>query len=295
MAGGQLKCSGTSFFLKKRFGTGYHLICVKDETCITHNVTELLAKYIPDIEVESDIGTELSYQLPENKVSIFEQMFSDLEDHRVELHLEGYGVSLTTLEEVFLKIGSDSFSLDGTTSNSISNGITANGNGYSGFDSEKSINASSTASTISDTAPLLHGLRLKQNQWYAMLKKKLIYWSRNWVMYFLQNLIPITFVVISVLVVRSMEKLNSLPPLEITLRTYEKTVTVLEKSLNTIPSNLTARQAHLFLVTNFSCEYLFPVFPLFVQNYFGIRNRPIHRVTQCRYRYDNTGFANIFP
>lgn len=237
MAGGYLKCSGTSFFLKKRFGTGYRLICVKDEKCKSHQVTELLAKYIPNIEIDADIGTELSYQLQENQAGIFEEMFIDLESQRESLYLGGYGVSLTTLEEVFLKIGSDSDSSDNgsTTDNSLTNGVAVNGS----LDYEKSINASSTASTVSDTAPLLRGMRLKQNQWYAMLKKKLIYWSRNWIMFFLQNLIPIIFVVISVLVVRSMERLNTLPPLEITLRTYDRTVTLLEKSTNTIPSNLT--------------------------------------------------------
>lgn len=243
MAGGQLQCAGTSFFLKKRFGAGYHLICVKDEECKSHKVTELLAKYIPEIEIESDIGTELSYQLPESQVGIFEEMFIDLENQRESLHLGGYGVSLTTLEEVFLKIGSDSFNPDtrSTTQNSLANGEVVNGNGFNGYDYEKNVNASSTASTVSDTVPLLRGLRLKQNQWYAMLKKKMIYWSRNWVMFFLQNLIPIIFVVISVLVVRSMEKLNTLPPLEISLRTYDRTVTLLEKSQNTTPSTLTSQ------------------------------------------------------
>lgn len=245
MAGGTLKCSGTSFFLKKRFGTGYHLICVKDEKCISNNVTELLAKYIPGIEIESDIGTELSYQLPESEVGSFEQMFIDLENHRDELHLGGYGVSLTTLEEVFLKIGSDSFSLDDGSSidGSVTNvpNVVANGNMHNRFDMEKSFGASSTASTVSDTVPLLHGFSLERNQWFAMLKKKYIYWSRNWVMFFLQNLIPILFVVISVLVVRSMEKLNTLPSLEITLHTYDRTVILLEQSNNTTPSNLTSR------------------------------------------------------
>lgn len=238
-------CTGTSFFLKKRFGTGYHLICVKDDKCKSHLVTELLAKYIPDIEIESDIGTELSYQLPESQVGLFEQMFIDLEEQRDSLHLGGYGVSLTTLEEVFLKIGSDSFNLNhangSTSDHSITNGVSVIANGYSSLDYEKSVNTSSRASTVNDTVPLLRGLRLKQNQWFAMLKKKLIYWSRNWVMFFLQNLIPIIFVVISVLVVRSMERLNTLPPLEISLRTYDKTVALLENSTNTTPSDLTKK------------------------------------------------------
>lgn len=47
-------------------------------------------------------------------------------------------------------------------------------------------------------------------------------------MFFLQNLIPVTFIVISVFVVRMMAENNKLPDLEITLDRYEKTVTMLE-------------------------------------------------------------------
>lgn len=63
MAGGKLKCAGSSFFLKKKFGAGYHLVIVKDTGCEVTKVTDLLRKYIPDIKVETDIGTELSYSL----------------------------------------------------------------------------------------------------------------------------------------------------------------------------------------------------------------------------------------
>lgn len=189
---------------------------------MSHKVTELLAKYIPNIEIESDIGTELSYQLPEAQVGIFEEMFIDLENQRDALQLGGYGVSLTTLEEVFLKVGSDSFNSDHrdtTDDSSNGNSVTENG----------------------DTATLLSGLRLQQNQWLAMMKKRLIYWMRNWKMFFLQNLIPFVYVVMSVLVVRSLVKSNVLPPLEITLQSYPRTVTLLENSTSTPHTNLTSR------------------------------------------------------
>lgn len=121
MAYGQLKCYGSSFFLKKRFGTGYHLICVKGLNCNTENVTNLLRKYLPDIDIENDIGSELSYQLPEQQVSVFQQLLADLEDNRDSLGLVSYGVSLTTLEEVFMKVGTDDLPQD--------NLITVNGKG----------------------------------------------------------------------------------------------------------------------------------------------------------------------
>lgn len=103
MACGKLKAVGSPFFLKKQFGVGYHLVCVKNPSCDTTEVTNLLRNYIPGIRVEADIGTELSYLLDETNVSVFQEMLSDLEANSDALNLESYGISLTTLEEVFLK------------------------------------------------------------------------------------------------------------------------------------------------------------------------------------------------
>lgn len=104
MSNGALKTVGTPFFLKKQFGVGYHLVCVKREsTCESSNVTDLLKKYIPDIEKESELGTELSYLLDDRNVLVFQNMLQDLEENSERLNIESYGISLTTLEEVFLK------------------------------------------------------------------------------------------------------------------------------------------------------------------------------------------------
>lgn len=62
---------------------------------------------MPDIKVECDVGTELSYQLSDKCSQMFEQIFSELEDRSTELGVDSYGVSLTTLEEVFMKVGTD--------------------------------------------------------------------------------------------------------------------------------------------------------------------------------------------
>lgn len=110
MSNGSLKCVGSSYFLKKKFGNGYRLICVKKATCHSDKVTQLLQRYIPDIQANDigDIGTELSYQLSEANSNTFHTMFRELEDRSDELGIDSYGISLTTLEEVFMKVGSDS-------------------------------------------------------------------------------------------------------------------------------------------------------------------------------------------
>lgn len=104
MSDGNLKAVGSPFFLKKQFGVGYHLVCVKrDINCKSTEVTNLLRKYIPNIKKENEIGTELSYLLDNRDVNVFQKMLQELEEKIDELNIESYGISLTTLEEVFLK------------------------------------------------------------------------------------------------------------------------------------------------------------------------------------------------
>lgn len=62
-----------------------------------------MKKYIPEIKKESEIGTELSYLLDDRNVLVFQNMLQDLEENSEQLNIESYGISLTTLEEVFLK------------------------------------------------------------------------------------------------------------------------------------------------------------------------------------------------
>lgn len=108
MGNGELKCCGSSYFLKKKFGIGYHLICVKGATTNSEKITALVQKYVPDAVIENDIGSELSYQLPDAKSDLFQVMFKELEDNMEALNIISYGVSLTTLEEVFMRVGTDS-------------------------------------------------------------------------------------------------------------------------------------------------------------------------------------------
>lgn len=80
---------------------------MKKSNCDTEKITTLLRRYMPDIKVECDVGTELSYQLSDKCSQMFEQIFRELEDRSTELGVDSYGVSLTTLEEVFMKVGTD--------------------------------------------------------------------------------------------------------------------------------------------------------------------------------------------
>lgn len=68
-----------------------------------NETTRIIQEYIPDTMVDSNIGSELSYKLDGNFSRYFQPMLKTLEDNSEQLNINGYGISQTTLEEVFLK------------------------------------------------------------------------------------------------------------------------------------------------------------------------------------------------
>ncbi|XP_055297532.1 phospholipid-transporting ATPase ABCA3-like isoform X2 [Sitodiplosis mosellana] len=206
MADGEVKCCGTPFFLKKRFGDGYRLICVKKEDCVSSEVTKVLQEYIPDIDVTEEIAGELSYSLPYQHVDKFGKMFERLESDLDSLKLQRFGVSSTELEEVFLKVGSDSHSNNG----------------------ENDTISDPTTDAESLKYELLRGLLLRVNQWYAMFKKRYYCWKNSWFIFLVQNVMIVLFVVMSIACVRMAKDFMKLPLLEVSLNHYGDTVTMLQ-------------------------------------------------------------------
>lgn len=203
MGAGEVKCYGTSFFLKKKFGSGYILTCVKTDMCDSSNVSRLLRKYIPNIQIQQEIGAELSYQLPDEYTSKFEDMLSDLEKHSSDLFLNGYGISNSSLEDVFMKMGAEVH--DDTKENSrvISNLFGP------------------------EVAPLLKGYTLEWNQWKAMLLKKYIYSVKNWIIVAIQFIVPLIFVILTIEIEVSQSTYKTLKALNISMWEYKNTMTVL--------------------------------------------------------------------
>ena len=84
-------------------GVGYHLYIVKNPSCIPRNILEAIKIHVPEVQLESDVGAELSFVLPKEQSSKFEELFNHLERNQDALGIDSFGASVTTLEEVFLK------------------------------------------------------------------------------------------------------------------------------------------------------------------------------------------------
>ncbi|KAF5301097.1 hypothetical protein FQA39_LY10916 [Lamprigera yunnana] len=107
---GKLRCCGSSLFLKNKFGIGYHLTLVLDGISREHGIAKLVMSHVPKAEKARRHGRELSFILPHNAVTSFAPLFSAIE-HEInscgKLGISSYGVSMTTLEEVFLHLERD--------------------------------------------------------------------------------------------------------------------------------------------------------------------------------------------
>ncbi|TMW59992.1 hypothetical protein Poli38472_000034 [Pythium oligandrum] len=104
MAEGQLRCCGSSLFLKNRYGAGYNLTIVKEEGCNDTKVMDFVLGRISSGKVLSNVGTEIAFQLPLDASTQFPELFRALDKQLKHLQILTYGISVTTMEEVFIKV-----------------------------------------------------------------------------------------------------------------------------------------------------------------------------------------------
>uniref|UniRef100_A0A3B3U2A9 Cholesterol transporter ABCA5 n=1 Tax=Poecilia latipinna TaxID=48699 RepID=A0A3B3U2A9_9TELE len=103
---GQLKCVGSSLYLKIKCGVGYHLRMSISEGCDTEKVASLMKQHVPKAKLSRQHDTELTFTLPFESMNTFSGLFSEL-DCQPQLGIINYGVSMTTLEDVFLRLESE--------------------------------------------------------------------------------------------------------------------------------------------------------------------------------------------
>lgn len=98
------------------FGLGYKLTLVKaGEAFDEGQLAALVRKYVTMAELLSSAGGEISFRLPRDEAKNFHRLFRELEDRREAMGVGGYGISITSLEEVFLSLEKEGGSVEGDT------------------------------------------------------------------------------------------------------------------------------------------------------------------------------------
>ncbi|XP_064594630.1 uncharacterized protein LOC135461452 [Liolophura sinensis] len=240
---GRLLCCGSSMFLKKQLGSGYHLTAISDPESssqssssakesdvsdTTSSLMQVIRKYIPGAEVQEEMGTEVKVSLLATDVEKqnFQRMFTELDERLPELGIMSYGVSgETTLEEVFLKACYLADHGKSFTSENLRTSITDNHLRSSfALSSNKS-----SHSVTSDLPTLVHdsnrvkryyGLGLKLQHFKALWLKRFHHYRRDWRLLFTLIILPMIFVAAGMGFALIQRSLDNTPPLVLTPAVY---------------------------------------------------------------------------
>ena len=128
MSQGTLRCVGSPLFLKSKYGSGYSLTITKkpktisveeslitdksdkkynaklhEETVISNKIISLIKNKMPNSKLKTNLHNEISFLLPAEDSGKFAELFEILERAKHDLHILNIGISVTTVEEIFLK------------------------------------------------------------------------------------------------------------------------------------------------------------------------------------------------
>ncbi|KAK7864713.1 hypothetical protein R5R35_010965 [Gryllus longicercus] len=200
---GRVQCYGTPMYLKKLYGTGYVLSILKKSSSDPDRIETAIKDVIAEAELKTSVASLMTFSLPDEKRSLFPELFSLLQRERVPLGIESVGVSITTLEEVFLRVGEIALEESGKSEDLTSEL------------SEKSERSSQ---------PLSCGSVKGTSLWLQQLQT--LFWKRILVMSFsyLIQLVLVVLVIIFVTTV-SLHRFGGklIPPLQLDLSLYGKT------------------------------------------------------------------------
>ena len=109
MAKGKVQCCGASLFLKRLYGVGYSFTISVDPYIPMKSaqdpIHEMVRSHVEKGQLVSAHGAELIYRLPFASSALFPGMLREIDAKKDELHIDSYGISVTTLEEVFIQVG----------------------------------------------------------------------------------------------------------------------------------------------------------------------------------------------
>uniref|UniRef100_A0A8C5SUR6 ABC transporter domain-containing protein n=1 Tax=Laticauda laticaudata TaxID=8630 RepID=A0A8C5SUR6_LATLA len=233
MAKGELQCCGSSLFLKHKYGAGYHMVMVKEPYCNLGEISHLIYHYVPNASLESNVGAELSFILPKESTHKFEALFTELELRREELGIASYGASVTTMEEVFLRVGKlvdSSMDIQATQLPALQYQHERRSNDWATDDSSS---MSGMTNMTDDSGALITedcsniklntGFYLCCQQFYSMFMKRAVYSWRNWKMVAAQFLVPLIFTAFALISAKTFPGPQDSPLLKLTLNPYGQT------------------------------------------------------------------------
>ncbi|XP_074063624.1 phospholipid-transporting ATPase ABCA3-like isoform X3 [Macrotis lagotis] len=238
MVEGELQCCGSSLFLKHKYGSGYHMIIVKEPNCDIEKISQIVEQCVPDAILERNFGVELYFSLPTENANRFEALFTALESKQKDLGIVSFRVSVTAMEEVFLRahklmdstINFQAIPLASSWSENEKVIISQSKRDKDYFQKRKSPQSFMSLSP----PPLMFSTEYKlyYQQFHAMFSKRAMYYWRNWKMTLIHTLAPVVFSSLLISIFQTLITHNY-SSLNLNLHKYGKTIVPYSVSGNT--------------------------------------------------------------
>ena len=138
MSHGKVECCGSPMFLKSKLNAGYEMTIVKRQHttdselgCDSDAIVAAINRHVPDTEPDTNIGAEMRVKLAFGAARTLPGLFDEFDADMAKpprdqkLGITTYGVSVTSIESVFLTVASGTFRTPGTTAGAIEGGASA--------------------------------------------------------------------------------------------------------------------------------------------------------------------------
>ncbi|OXA45953.1 ATP-binding cassette sub-family A member 3 [Folsomia candida] len=241
MASGQVKCCGSPQFLKKYYGTGYTLSLGLGSDRTVNTILQIVQQHIPDAFIKSNALNEgvtvLEISLPSAvTTSQFPTMFRQLLSQQDGLEILDVAISLTTMDDVFIKV--EELSHSSETENVV------------GFD----------PSTFKTSGGRSTGVALLFQQFWGLMLKKIMYSFRRWKLTVCQMVIPIAVIIAAVLITNLTYATNDrTPALVISLNSYYNQIARFSISGNQNSKDLGERYAKVVVTDSSKGVESYPI------------------------------------
>ena len=179
-----MQCVGTSLELKRRFGAGYRLTCSLLDNSNHAQLNQSIVSVMPRARLTDSSLNEATYILLVDDIPLYERLLIMLDQQRTLLGITSYGISATTLEDVFL-----------------------------------AVLARATDEDVNDSTNLKRALF-----WYrfkALVVKRFDYTRRDRKAFFSQILLPALFICLAMIVANMYPPVSQLPPLVLTPSVFD--------------------------------------------------------------------------
>ncbi len=236
MAGGKVQCYGSSLYLKRAYGTGYRLTMTKDgRRCDERGAKDLIRRFVPSAGTISNVSGELAMALPSEDEDRFTEMLKALSESKSKLGIANFGLSVTTLEDVFLRVGSNA---DGGIKEADAIGLNVEELEQNGLQRMNSVDSGADYAAPDQAltdfrSGYAAGLSLFFLHMKGLVTKRVLQTFRTWVTYLSMAMVPVVVAVICGVVVDFIGEIGDpeeAEPLVMTLEDYEDTIDFWEVS-----------------------------------------------------------------